>query len=174
MTDSRRVALCLLCLVHLLLIAQVFDLRGYLRRDVVSVDREGCFAKVYLLFHSYCQEELILVKAFRRLIHFLNIFFFIDQFEDIFLALTLLIEFFFVVDDFRKRVKVRQIVQLMYDALHVYIHSLEGVFINFSKLRACHVNANLTAVLYFFGHVDVDKKFRGSFIDKKHFFAIFF
>ena len=41
------------------------------------------------------------------------------QFEDIFLALTLLITFFFVVDDSRKRVKVRQIFNLMYNALHV-------------------------------------------------------
>lgn len=41
------------------------------------------------------------------------------KFEDIFLALTLLIAFFFVFDDTRKRVKVRQIFHLMYDALHV-------------------------------------------------------
>lgn len=60
MTDSRCVALRLLRRVHFLLIAQVLNLGGYLRRDVVCVDSDGCFAKVHLLFHSDCQEECIL------------------------------------------------------------------------------------------------------------------
>ena len=63
MTDSRCVALCLLRLQHLLLTVQALDLRGYLRRDVIDVDCVGCFAKVYLFFHSDCQKDLILLKA---------------------------------------------------------------------------------------------------------------
>ena len=65
MTNSRRVALCLLCLQHLLLILEESGFLGYLIGNVIDVDCNGCITQVNLLLHSDCQEYLILFEAFK-------------------------------------------------------------------------------------------------------------